>query len=143
MHLSIVTMTEKVFEGEASSLSVPTASGMITILDHHETLVSMVLPGEIQMVVDGAKRSLFTGGGFMHIENNTVTFLADSTEDMGALTEQAAEEARVRAEQEVSSAVGEDALVFARAELGRSLAKLKVVRRRAGSRRGGDVETSL
>ena len=130
MKLSIVTMTEKVFEGEAESVSVPTEQGIITLLDSHEPLVTMIVPGEMHIIVNNELKTLFTGGGFLHVEENQITILADQAEDLSKLTQQEAEDAKIRAEEQVSTAIGTDALIYAKAELEKSLARLRVLRKR-------------
>ena len=130
MHLSIVSMTEKVFEGETSSVSVPTSNGIITLLDHHEAIVAMIVAGEIHIHTEEGEKLLFTGGGFLHVENSMMTILADKAEDLSKITQQEAEDARSRAEEQVSTAVGVDALLYAKAELERSLARLKLLRKK-------------
>lgn len=48
MHLSIYSLRETIFEGEVTSVSVPTPLGEMTMLDHHIPMVSAVSPGEIR-----------------------------------------------------------------------------------------------
>ncbi|MFA7193904.1 MAG: F0F1 ATP synthase subunit epsilon [Candidatus Paceibacterota bacterium] len=45
--LHIVSPTEEIFEGNASSLSIMTTSGRITVLPNHTPLVSVVGKGEM------------------------------------------------------------------------------------------------
>ncbi len=45
MHVDITTPEAKVFSGESNSVSLQTAEGEITFLDHHIPLVTIIDPG--------------------------------------------------------------------------------------------------
>ncbi len=64
MRLSIYSLQETIFEGEAMSVSVPTPLGEMTVLDHHIPIVSTVSPGEIRCALpnDTVKILPFHGG---------------------------------------------------------------------------------
>ncbi len=92
MRLQIYTMRRTVYEGETSRVTLPTAVGEVTILDHHEPYVTVLEAGnlryEAQVVTElpsGEKsparkeeRTLPIKGGFLEVrENNEVRILAD------------------------------------------------------------------
>lgn len=140
MHLTIVSMSEKVFDGEVQEILVPTKDGTIGVLGHHEPLITAIIPGEITWIQDKKEHHLFTSGGFLHVENNEVKLLTDTTEDLASMTEKDAEEAKIRAEKGIAEAIGSDAVLFAKGEMQKSLARLKVIRRK--HRRHRDTYTS-
>ncbi len=83
MHLSIYSLQGTVFEGEATSVSIPTPLGEMTVLDHHIPMISTVSPGEIRYTLlhpeqgGGADTSIKTmpfHGGILEIrpESNVV-----------------------------------------------------------------------
>lgn len=47
MHIVIAKVDEVLFEGEATSMTVPGAEGEMTLLGHHEPLISTLKPGTI------------------------------------------------------------------------------------------------
>ncbi len=49
MHVVIAKVDEVLFEGEAYSLTVPGAAGEMTILSHHEPLISTLKKGEARV----------------------------------------------------------------------------------------------
>ncbi len=57
-HLIIASVGDTKFDGAATSATIPTAAGEITILPHHEPLVSTLTPGSITVrtSIDQPKR---------------------------------------------------------------------------------------
>jgi len=79
MKLSVKSLKGVEFEGGAVSLNIKTASGEITVLDHHRPLVTLLAKGEavIKTPGDGEKR-VAVDGGFLEVEDtNSVTVLID------------------------------------------------------------------
>ncbi|MBI4224715.1 MAG: hypothetical protein HY617_00115 [Candidatus Sungbacteria bacterium] len=75
MHLSIYSLQETIFEGEAISVSLPTPLGEMTVLDHHIPMVSAVSPGEIRCTLhDSTIKALPFSGGILEVrpESNVV-----------------------------------------------------------------------
>jgi F0F1-type ATP synthase epsilon subunit len=50
MKLSIYSLKKILFQGEAVSLNVKTVMGEITVLDNHETLITVLAAGVIKVV---------------------------------------------------------------------------------------------
>ena len=69
MKLSIYSLRETLFDGEVTSVSLPTPLGEITVLDHHIPLVSIVSPGEIRCAFPNeAIRTFPFRGGILEIQ---------------------------------------------------------------------------
>lgn len=64
MRLSIHTIQKTLFEEEIKSVTLPTTSGEITVLDNHLPLITVVKPGEIYYTDQQNKggRLSLTGG---------------------------------------------------------------------------------
>jgi len=65
MHLVIAKVNETLFEGEAHSLVAPGASGEMTVLGHHEPLITTLKKGDLRVHLeagDEAKRFAIEGG---------------------------------------------------------------------------------
>jgi F-type H+-transporting ATPase subunit epsilon len=97
------------------------------ILPHHAPLMAELRVGEIKVErPTGLPQIIATSGGFLMVENNEVTVLADSAELAQDIDVRRAEEARQRAEQRLSErAEGLDA-TRAQSALERALNRLKV-----------------
>lgn len=79
MKLSMYSLQKILFQGEISLLHCNTASGEITILDKHETLLTVLSAGTIK-VVDNHKKELFfqVSSGFLEVRpDNEVRCLID------------------------------------------------------------------
>lgn len=77
MLLSIYSLRETIFEGEATSVSLPTPLGEMTVLDHHIPMVSVVSPGEIRCTLsDTTTKILPFSGGILEVRpESTVVVL--------------------------------------------------------------------
>lgn len=81
MKLGIYSLKKILFQGNAESVNVKTASGEITILDHHRPLISIVKPGTIT-VVDAAKKAHYipVSSGFVEVtSSNQAKLIVDET----------------------------------------------------------------
>ncbi len=50
MKLAIYSLKKILFDGEAASINCKTASGEITVLDHHRPLISMLKAGTMKII---------------------------------------------------------------------------------------------
>lgn len=78
MHLVIAKVDEVLFEGEAYSLTVPGADGEMTVLGHHEPLITTLKPGTITVRFSSheAKPREFTvGGGVLEVRADGATVI--------------------------------------------------------------------
>lgn len=75
-NLSIESPGGVLFRGEAQSLVVPCADGLLGILQDHAPLIALVVPGPCT-VKSGreTRRFPFATGGFLDVRDNTVTVL--------------------------------------------------------------------
>lgn len=65
MHVVIAKVDEVLFEGEAYSLTVPAVAGEMTVLGHHEPLITTLKSGEARVhetAGDTAKVFAIPGG---------------------------------------------------------------------------------
>ncbi len=78
--LKILTPDKKLFEGEVTSLTVPTKAGEITVLKNHTPLISLLSIGEIKIHTPGGVQTFLVQGGVIDIKNSShhdVVILAD------------------------------------------------------------------
>lgn len=74
MTLKIISAEEIVFQGEASSVSLPGAMGAFTVLRNHASLVSTLTRGTISFTdADGAEQRREINGGLADIDDNVVS----------------------------------------------------------------------
>ena len=80
LKLEIVTPERKVVDTQADSVTVPTASGDAGILPQHAPLVSALRPGVLAYTVGANTERVAIGGGFVEVNGDRVTILANAAE---------------------------------------------------------------
>ena len=69
MKLSIYSLKNILFQGEASLLNCQTMAGEITVLDNHEALISVLTAGIIRIVDVNKKEQFFPiASGFLEVK---------------------------------------------------------------------------
>ena len=126
IHLEIVTAERVVLSDDVDQVNVPTKDGRVGILPRHAPLLTILDVGELDIIKDGVSTPFAVTGGFMEVLPNRVTILADSAERADEIDEARAEEARRRAEEQLSQRQGDQDIALAEAELRRALIRLKV-----------------
>ena len=93
----IVSQDRLVFEGDADIVTVPGSLGEMGILPGHAPLLSTLDLGVIR-VRSGEEEEVFTvTGGFIEVQPDIVTIMADAAENVEEIDIQRAEEAMERA----------------------------------------------
>lgn len=130
-YLEIITPEEVVFSGKANMVVAPGTEGVIGILPHHIPFFSRLEPGELKIVREGRKATYMAlAGGFVQVQPDKVTILADTAERAETINEAKAIEARKRAESLLTKKLSDIDFIKAEAALRKALADLKVARRR-------------
>jgi F-type H+-transporting ATPase subunit epsilon len=139
LRVLVLTSQQRVYEGQAEQVTAPGGDGELTILPRHAPLLTTLKLGEMRVRVRGEDEGIFVAGGFLEVNNNVVTVLADDAERASQVDEARAEEARLRAQALVDRKSGDaDAQSAALAELERAVGRLRVAelqRMRSGGRR--------
>lgn len=132
IQLEIVTPEKIVFSGKVDYLVGLGTEGVIGILPKHIPLLSRLEPGELKIITEGKKTIYMAlAGGFIQIEPpDKVTILADTAVRAESIDEAKVIEAKKRAESLLAKKLSDVEYIKAEAALRKSLAELKVVRRR-------------
>jgi len=77
MTLEILTPDKKVYEGEATSVTLPGTLGSFEILNHHAPIISTLQDGKLVVRGGGKEEIFFIHGGVVEALNNVVTVLAE------------------------------------------------------------------
>ncbi len=114
LKLEIVTPEKRVVDAEVDSVTVPTASGEAGILPNHAPLISALKPGILTYAVKGASEKFVVSGGFIEVNSEKVSILADSAESAADIDPADAKTRREEAERSMTatgSATAEEAEV--------------------------------
>jgi F-type H+-transporting ATPase subunit epsilon len=129
LQVDIVTAEGRIFSGESDSVTAPGADGQLTILPSHAPLITSLTDGELKVVENGNEHFIALLGGFMEVNRNRVTILANAAEDEGKIDVERAEAAMRRAQERLAAHAGDLDVEAALAALRRARARLTVARR--------------
>jgi F-type H+-transporting ATPase subunit epsilon len=72
MKLGVYSLQKVLFQGEARSVNCHTRSGEITILDHHEPLISILEKGTMTIVDNEGKETYIpVASGFLEVDSGS------------------------------------------------------------------------
>jgi len=126
----LVTPERVVLKEEVLQATIPTQSGEITILPDHIPLVSILIPGVIELKkMTGESEVISVSGGFVEVLKNKLVILADTAERAADIDEARAEEARKRAETLMAEKREDVDFSAVQAKIAKELARVKAVRR--------------
>lgn len=82
MHLTILNLKEKIFEGKVDSITIPGVQGELTILTNHVPIITAIKRGVIGALMakeeryEGEGKKYFDScGGIFEFQNNEATIL--------------------------------------------------------------------
>lgn len=128
--VEIITPDKIILKEEADEIVVPTVNGEIAILPHHTTLISQLSQGEVTIKKSAKSSHVAVTGGYIEVNNNNVSILADYAVRSEEIEIAKAEEAKKAAEKLMEEKLSKKDFAEAEAQLRRSLLELKVARRR-------------
>jgi len=132
LKLEIVTPVGKVYSEDVELVTLPGVAGQMGIYPQHVPLITQMVPGEMIVRKDGRDLFIATGEGLIEITATRVSILTDLAIAADRIDEAKAEEARQRAEARLREKLSDEEVASVNASLARSLAQLRVKRRRRG-----------
>jgi F-type H+-transporting ATPase subunit epsilon len=132
LRLEIVTPTAVAYAADVEMVTLSGADGQIGVYPHHVPLLTRIVPGEIIVRRDGVEEFLAVGGGLAAIGGDRIAVITDMAVAVKDIDEAKAEEARQRAMARLRDKISDEEVATVNASLARSLAQLKVKRRRHG-----------
>jgi F-type H+-transporting ATPase subunit epsilon len=130
MKLEIVTPDATVFSEDVHMVTLPTVTGQIGVLPRHVPLLTQLIPGETIVRTDAGETYLAVGEGLVIVTADRVAIVTDMAIAAESINEAKAEEARQRAAARLRDKLADEEVASVNAALARSLAQLKVKRRR-------------
>ncbi|KIE58516.1 ATP synthase F0F1 subunit epsilon [Methylacidiphilum kamchatkense Kam1] len=133
--LRLVTPEGVTLSEEVEQVTLPGIDGEMGIYANHEPLITQIAPGELSYTKNGGKKFyLAIGEGFVKITAKDVSILVDMALREEEIEEKKVEEAIARAQAAIKQKLlGEEELAATQAMLLKSMAQLKVKRRRHGT----------
>jgi F-type H+-transporting ATPase subunit epsilon len=131
IHVDVVSAEESIYSGEAEFVVLPGVAGELGIYPKHTPLLTQIKPGAVRIKVPNqAEETLvFVQGGFLEVQPNVVTVLADTAIRAHDLDEAKALEAKAKAEDAMRAKLSAEEIAKAQAELAAAAAQLQAIQR--------------
>jgi F-type H+-transporting ATPase subunit epsilon len=127
----VATAEREVYRGDAEMLVAPGVAGELGILPKHAPLLCALTAGELRITVGKEEvDEVFVSGGFMEVQPDMITVLADSAERASDIDEAAAQAAERKAEEVLAGKKDDTDLAMAEAELAMTTARLAWLRKK-------------
>ena len=128
--VDVVSAERSIFSGEAKFVALPGESGELGILHGHTPLITRIRPGSVRIEkADGDEEFVFVAGGYLEVQPDRVTVLADTAIRGHDLDEAKALEAKKRAEEAMHNRGTEFDLALAQSEFAMAAAQLAAIAR--------------
>ncbi len=128
IHVDIVSAEQSIFSGAAEMVFAPALRGEVGIAPRHAPLLSPLKPGVVRVqVAGGGEESFYVSGGILEVQPHVVTVLSDTALRGDEIDEQAATEAKLRAEEAIKGEKTELSYEEAHTQLAEALAQLQMI----------------
>ncbi|MGA1495316.1 MAG: ATP synthase F1 subunit epsilon [Bacteroidetes bacterium] len=105
MIVDIVSPSGRVFNGEATRVKAPGVEGSFEVLKNHAPMIAAIEVGTIVVTgFDGNPITIATSGGFVEVQNNTVSVVAETAELASEIDVERAKAAEQRAVEALANA---------------------------------------
>jgi len=126
---NIVSADESLFSGAVEMVVATGSLGELGINAGHAPLLSDLKPGPVRVIKEaGEEEIFFLSGGYLEVQPNAISILADTAVRANDIDEAAAAEAVKTAEQAIANQAGEIEYSNAAAMLAQATAQLQTVR---------------
>lgn len=130
LKLEIVTPEGTSYHDNVELVTLPGVEGQLGVLPHHVRLMTRLVPGEMLIRKEGHDDFVAIGAGLVEITGDRVAIATDMAISAANIDEARAEEARQRAAARLREKISSEEVASVNAALARSLAQLRVKRRR-------------
>lgn len=129
MKLQIITPVKLVKEVEAVSVTLPTASGEITILAKHQPILTLLVEGIVTYKTTQKEDFLTIGGGYAQTDGNITRILVSSAYGQEQIDDKLTQEAIVNAQKILKESKDSGERTTAVAVLRRSIIDSKLIKK--------------
>ena len=128
VHCDIVSAEESIFSGRAEMIVASGVLGDLGIAPGHAALLTELQPGPVRVKKQGGAEEIFyVTGGFLEVQPNVVTVLADTAVRAAEIDAAEAEKAKTEALRVISNKASEFEYSKAAVELAHAAARLRTI----------------
>ena len=126
--LDVVSAEDRLFSGSVKHVQVTGSEGELGIHPGHAPLITTLQPGMVRMIMEnGDEEHIYINGGVLEVQPKLVSVLADVAVRGADLDEQAAMEAKRRAEENIANPGTDFDYAEAAKELAEAIAQLRII----------------
>ena len=130
VHCDVVSAEKKIYSGLVEMLIATGSEGELGIQLGHAPLLTALKPGAVRIIKQGGEEDvLYVSGGYLEVQPNLVTLLADTAVRAKDVDEAAALQAQKDAEAALANKTGEFEYYRAAAELAEAAAQLRTLQK--------------
>ena len=130
IHCDIVSAEAQIFSGLVELLVANGSNGELGVTYGHTPLLTDLTPGTVRVVLQGGEEEIYyVSGGYLEVQGDVVTILANTALRGDDLDEVAAEEARKAAQEALANQSSELDYGRASAQLAEAAAQLATLKR--------------
>ncbi len=126
--LKIIEPDGMFYEGEASFLEFATVTGEMGVYANHIPLTTILTPGVVKIHQDGQVKKAAVMGGFVEIQKDRITVMAENAEWPEEIDVERAKAAKKRAEERLQKKTANTDMLRAEAALKRAMARINVAK---------------
>jgi F-type H+-transporting ATPase subunit epsilon len=129
MQCDIVSAEESIFSGDVEMVIAAGSLGDLGISFGHAPLLTALIPGPVRLILDGGEEEVFyVSGGFLEVQRDAVTLLADTALRAVDVDETAAAKAVEDAEKAMANQGADFEYGAAAAQLAEAVAQLRALK---------------
>ncbi|MDG1207008.1 MAG: F0F1 ATP synthase subunit epsilon [Pseudomonadales bacterium] len=130
VHCSIVSAEKEIFSGQVEMVVASGTIGELGFYPGHTPLLTGVKPGPIRLKLEGGEEEIFfASGGYIEVQQTSITVLADTALRADDLDEAAAQAASDKAEQELADNRSDIDFGRVQADIQETAAMLRTIRK--------------
>jgi F-type H+-transporting ATPase subunit epsilon len=130
VQLDVVSAEDSIFSGLVESIQVTGSEGELGVNPGHAPLLTTLKPGMVRLVKQfGVEETIYIAGGVLEVQPGHITVLADTAIRAEDLDEQAAMEAKKRAEEHIANPGADFNYAEAAIELAEAIAQLRLIQK--------------
>ena len=130
VQLDVVSAEDSIFSGLVESIQVTGSEGELGVNFGHAPLLTTLKPGMVHIVKQyGEEEDIYIAGGVLEVQPSHITVLADTAVRAEDLDEQAAIEAKRRAEEHIANPSADFNYAEAAIELAEAVAQLRLIQK--------------
>jgi F-type H+-transporting ATPase subunit epsilon len=129
VHCDIVSAEEKVFDGLVELLVCEGEAGELGIKPGHAPLLTRLVPGPVRVIKQhGKEEIIYVDGGYLEVQPNVITVLADTAVRADDLDEAKAEQAKQAAVKHLADSAASKEFAEVAAQLAKAVGQLRTIK---------------